>query len=326
MRYLLFALATLALVGCSRVASLTTLNPDGSLHEKLSLKVSNMQGLMAGLPGAAATPPGDPFAKAFKFDKTGATVTKSKLADVTVLTVERDIPAGDSPRSDFQLLSDKGTTSTDCKVEGIKLPNGDIEYDALIKYVGPPDTDLMQMDPAMRGSIKEALPARFQNTATIDGMTHDFEVGFLRTLLGPPFPEASSVMSDPDAAMLRLGGMVKSTLDGEAAKLLPDLTQAEREQFTQKLSKVFDLENLMKNQKTPGMGAIGAIGSMGSGKSAGNQDMSQMTALLYEVSFKGTVIETNGLVDPLTGHVYWCLYAASATVGDLKLHLVVRPG
>lgn len=323
MRYAFLAIAVLALVGCNRVASTTTLNSDGSLHEKLSLKVSDMQGLMsgAGLPGmtpGAAGAKEDPFAKAFKFDATGAKITKTQQSDVKVLTIERDVEAG-APHPDFQILSDKGQPETDCKIQGRKLPNGDLEYDAIVQYVGPANSDVLQIDPTTRAAVKSALPARYQTTEKIDAVTHAVEAALGKIMFGPPIPEITSLMINPDLSTLLLGSELKSVIEAEAPKSLPDLTPAEQERIAQKLTAAMNIPNMMNQQKTSHMGAMPGAGGNG------NAGMGSMTSLLYEVSFKGTIVETNGINDPLTGHVYWCFYAVSAALSEVRLHLVIRP-
>ncbi len=314
MKRLLVCLTAVVAAGCTRVTTLTTLHADGSFHEKTAFKVTSSP-FTAGMSAGA---PSDPFASAFKIDRAGAKVARSRESSADVLTVERDIAAGAPPYTDVQLLSNKGKLILTSQVQTTKLPNGDVEYNASLKYVGPPDPSVFEVDPGFRPAVKTALPPRYQSsTKVIDGFTTDLESSVLKTLFGPPYPELFNVMAAPDAMELRLGGTLKAAADSSAQKTMPDLTDSERSDCVTKVLKALHLSDWMTKQQNSHTGGIGA------GK--GNDDVSMFASMLYEVAFDGSVVETNGLQDSVSGHVYWCFYAASTELGDLRLHLVVHP-
>ena len=64
---------------------------------------------------------------------------------------------------------------------------------------------------------------------------------------------------------------------------------------------------------------------LNSAASTGDSDSNEMTPLFYSVSFPGTVVETDGLQDPMTGEVYWSLLPMVLDLGDVKLRVVVKP-
>ncbi len=58
-------------------------------------------------------------------------------------------------------------------------------------------------------------------------------------------------------------------------------------------------------------------------ESAGGEEV--LIPIVYEVAVDGKIVETNGLVDRVSGHVNWTLSVLAASIGAVHLTLVVKP-
>ena len=126
-----------------------------------------------------------------------------------------------------------------------------------------------------------------------------------------------NAIGNHDVIRLRFGDTILRSIQSQLSKDVPDLKDAERESTTHSLMQSLELDEWVDTHKIRQGSSPNAQYMGGEGNA--------YTPLLYEVAFPGRVVETNGLTDPVTGHVYWSLYADSASLGDIDLHLVVRP-
>ena len=303
MKIFLAILAAVAAAGCNRVSTFTTINANGGFQEKISFKLGQVPSLYI-----KAEPTVE---KEFNFDRAGTTVVHSEEKTAQVLTVQRNRSAGTAPYQDFQLLSDKGKVILTSKVSVHRALSGDISYDVKIKWMGSSEPGLAMIDADWRAAITKALPPRYRiNKPVIDRVSRGIGLSLTRFLMGPPYPEAPGLIGNPDAVKLRFDGtfhqMIQSELDSDA----PGLSPSERSLVVKTFMHLIDAGKYESDQESKQDKA---------GESRG------LTPLLYEVAFPGKIVETNGLTNPVTGHVYWSLYAASASLGDIHLHLVVRP-
>jgi hypothetical protein len=312
----------LFLTGCAHVATLTTIKADGSFHEKSTYNAGATGGLTAAFGGSAngaAPMPDMSVDKQFVLPKgPGVTVKKEMGKTGEVVTVERDITASDAPTPDVETLSDKGKPTMTSTVSVKKLPSGEIQLDEVLKWVGPasPLEDIQGDD--LRVQVKAALPERLRtSTPVIDRVIKATTASVIHTIMGPPYPILFDLAGNPDGAALRLKGSLGPEIRRDLATAAPDLTSQELDDTVAKIMQSAGFDKMSeKSQAKAGMSA---------NPGDKNSDTSGLTALLFEVGFPGTVVETNGLIDPVSNHVYWSLYAMSPCFGDVDLHLVVRP-
>jgi hypothetical protein len=248
-------------------------------------------------------------------------LVKGKNKGSNTITLERDVAAGAPPLQDIVAKSQTGKPLMTSSVSVAKLPSGDIQYDEDLKWVGPAQKfDQMSDVNRLRVEIKSALPERFRtSTPVIDRAVQAAVSSGVHAVMGPPYPILFDLMGNPDAAMFRIRSAISATLGSELARALPELTQAELDATQKTIAAKMDFSKMSDSGQPSGMAE-----KMGAG-AAGDSDVNELSAMFFEVSFPGRVVETNGLFDPVTGHVYWSLYPLSTAFGNVDLKVTVRP-
>ena len=303
----ILSIALLALSGCDRAVSITELNADASY--KRTVKFSHQV-----TPGATDE---TPIAGLIKFKGDGWTNKTETKDGVETLTATRAVSASDSPVPEFNLVS-KGTTFVESAVTAKKLPGGDIEYSETYAWIGPvKDKEKAAVREAkehvdLMGQLKRAAPSL--SDAQAQGFTEDLEEKLTRLLLGPNHPMLMSLITQPD-----LAAKLIRTKIFEIAKLhLIDkdgMSEADATVAARKIA----LEGINAGKASEVAGQ-----SQPSDPSKGNDDPA-MTLIQTEIHFPGTVVSTDGEVDPVDGSVYWAFYAAAATKKPVTLHARIHP-
>jgi hypothetical protein len=120
-----------------------------------------------------------------------------------------------------------------------------------------------------------------------------------------------SLLLNVDGATRRLNGIAYLANLQSFKEAVPGISDAEASEMSKSLTNLLNSEALDPGSNSPSESTPG--GDAG------------LTPLTFAVSFPGKVVETNGLVDPMTGEVYWSLLPLSLELADVKLRLVVQP-
>jgi len=322
--YLAAPLLVVFAAGCSRVSTLTTLRADGGYRRQSVYTLSATSG-MAELGDMASSAKDATFESAFSISKAGASVTKGNDGDDKQMTVARNMTAGAPPLTDVVLLDEKKKPAMTSTVTVRRLPTGELQYDERLKWLGSDATQQVAQIPRLREAIKAILPDRLKGSkATVDRVAMGLTKSMMHTALGPPYPLLFDFMVNPDAAKLRASGTIMNIIDSELKADVPEMNEIERAAGSRALISFADPKKMAGPGSDPTSLLGGTLPKGSDGKGSGGNNVS-MTALLFEVAFPGKVVATNGLVDPVSGHVYWSLYAMAAGLGEVDLHLVVRP-
>jgi hypothetical protein len=317
MKLWLFFLAVsgLALAGCARVSTETTLNSDGSYSRKIDFKMSKtaaMSGLSGG--GDAESTNEKKVEDYFKIPSgAGLKVTRKDTDSDSVVTVVRTGAAGADPVQDIALWADKGKILATSTVVVNKLPDGRLEYvEVLHSTQLAKDLPLIK---ELRPQVKKAIPASHQTTEVIDKVTREVAMNLTRALFGPPEPTLFSIFSNPELALRRINIIAYNA----NVRTLQDagLTEAEAKDAAKTLAQSLTDEVMNQSRKMEPQQQ-----SAPEQKSSDNE----MTPMTFSLKFPGQIVESNGLFDPLTGEVYWSLMPAGLEAGDVKLRVVVDPG
>jgi hypothetical protein len=297
------------LAGCARVSTSTGIRPDGSFSRKVVYTVSKSEGLSAPGSEGEKIEPGTYF----KLPSSAGDVKVARTEDKNnlVVTVTRDVPTGGSPLQDITLWAKKGKVMATSTVSVTKLSDGRIEYVETLHAVEPSAKSQKFMSTDLRAQIKKALPADAQKTELIDKLTQNIMTNLAHALLGPPEPYLLNLAMNPDATARRINGIAFATNVQAFKEALPAISEAEASAMARTLVNLLNTEAVEQNK------------SAESGPSSGPDN--ELTPLTFAVSFPGKIVETNGLVDPMTGEVYWSLLPMTLEVGDVKLRLVVQP-
>ena len=276
-------------------------------------------------------------AKMFAIPTQGVVKGTSKAGDKTY-TIDKKYAATGSPVRDITFLSDKGSALLKSTVTVKKLPDGNLSYDEALICTSLGGQSL---DPTgnSRAELKKLLPERFRtNSSAIDAATQAIAGPMLSFVFGPPYPHLFEMLGDQETSVLYLRTTLTPLLLASVAKALPDTTPAERTAILTGVmgdfKKVFDPTKQL--DPTGGLATGGNLSELGgaqgsafmSADSKGEDTANQLTPLLFVVAFKGAVVETDGLVDPATGNVFWSLYPMGASSVDkrpIHLHLIVKP-
>jgi hypothetical protein len=289
------------LCGCARVATTTTLRADGSAtrHVVYSAAKSGMEKKL---------PRVEDF---FKIPE-GVSSTRSEDKSALHITTTRELTAGSGPLQDVTLTTDKGKPVATSTVLVSRRLDGTIEYMETIHSIAP-EASLDKFNaPPLRAKIKALLPEEYRKTEVIDAVTRGVAVNIVHAVAGPPDPLLFELILSPDAAKRKItSAMLSDNLELFRTQM-PNLTEA------QARAMAADLSMFLAGD---GLDEIDFNGP----QQTQNDDPSGLTPLFFEVAFPGKVVETNGIVDPLTGRVYWSMLPMAADLGDVKLRLVVRP-
>jgi hypothetical protein len=184
------------------------------------------------------------------------------------------------------------------------------------------------MGPLIGVSARKALPPGLATDANARLLGPRLERALWTTLFSPPEPLLLDfydnllpipVLSDPDertAVMIRrLGPGIDAALSETfGARMSRD----QRHQTAVKLARQISEDTAQQSGKGDKMGGS-------AGKSPGSDSMTETFGGMYPVAITlvlkspGRVIETNGVLDDLTGEVYWTLYPQAALDHDVTL-------
>ncbi|MFI5385181.1 MAG: hypothetical protein ACHQ50_03580 [Fimbriimonadales bacterium] len=309
-----FLVAVVLLAGCARVSTSTTLNADGSFVRKVVYTVSKSNGL--GPPSGADTQKKEKPEDYFKLPSgPGVKVDHSEDKNGLIVTTTRTVAAGSAPLQDIALIADKTKILATSSVTVTKFPDGRLEYVESLHKLEPSTTAQQFVIPDLRARVKKALPVEYQKTELIDRLTREIMINLAHALVGPPEPNLFNLLLTPDSSARRVNALAFTANVQSFKNAVPDMTPVQATTMARTLA------NVLNQDMLSGAGPSGPGASPNKENSADND----MTPLFFAVSFPGKMVETNGLLDPVTGEVYWSLLPMALDLGDVQLRLVVQP-
>jgi hypothetical protein len=258
-----------------------------------------------------------------------------------VLTAVKEIRAGDSISGDLTVKAGAKKGQAQARVVNLATVRsagpGKWVYTETFHWQGVKPSIGKDMQPLFKASLKRALPpalATGQNAALFG---QNLQSSMWSALFSPPEPLLLNfydnlvpipAFSDPEerTSLLtrRLGPVIDATLKQTFGSRL---TAEQRRQTALKLAREIALET---------SAAAGTGDKMGgtAGKSPGTDSATESFGGMYPVAISlivkipGKVIRTNGLVDDLSGEVYWTLYPQAALQHDVTLtaEFEAKPG
>ena len=300
------AFTLLALVGCDRVVSNSELQADASYKRTISF---SHQGSL--VPGSD-----DPkITDLVKFAGDGWTTKTSSKEGAETLTATRTVQASATAKPELS-LNGKGVTYVEGTVTSEKRADGDIDYTETYKWVGPVK-DKEKTD-AREGKQRADHIAQIKalapnlTDAQVATFVSDLDSYLEKLLLGPSRPLLVSLMAQPELSAkilrIRIFEFAKKSLSEKYGMSDADATRIARK-FAQ------------EGSTTP----PADVPSTSSGDPSKSSDDPAMTLIQSEIKFPGTVVSTDGEVDPVDGTVFWAFYAAAATNRTVVLHARIHP-
>jgi len=308
----LFVVTLIALAGCARVNVTTTMAADGGFTRVVKYTINSKEGAPGAMPGMP-TKAEDAFV--IPAASPGVAVAPTSDKDGTSVTVTRKIAPGSAPVQDITALNGKKKPMLTSSIAVRKRSDGLLEYTETLHWVGV--VDKSNMDPAaFRAIVKKCLPAKFQTTEIIDHTTHRAMWEAVHILFGPSDPLLTTAIMNQDVFELKLRGAIFTHLVPVFQDEAPGMTADEAETAVRKLVPELEASEIMKKSSNP---------TPPDPTSPPKNDTGDLLPLTYTVSFPGKVVKTDGITDPMTGGVYWSLYAPVVEFGDVTLNLVVDP-
>jgi hypothetical protein len=236
------------------------------------------------------------------------TVTRETKDDGLVVTCKRSMKAGETANHDVVCRAKADGKVVDVCVNSCLVKEtapGVYTYTETIHWIGPKPKDLI--DAGFDKVLKSALPATVATDASVKHLSEKFSREFLLTLMGPPDPLFTSIMSqimmNPDLAMRKLSARMGEGLDQALKDEYGDRMTAEQRHGT--IKKLVDVAFKSTSDKTNVDPTKGP-----------DKDTGSMSALTFAVKMPGKITSSNGLIDKLTNEVYWGMYPEAAAMGE----------
>lgn len=308
--------------GCARVATTTTISQQGEIVRKAVYTIPNSTlalDSMGALPGVEDTTGKEPKpptpADYFKIPEASGTVKvePSDNPGEVKVTVTQTGTIDTLQNVGLTLWEKKGTPLVTSAMKVNKLENGNLEYVEVLHWAGKRESQQMHLDPELRAKVKAILPEEFRKTEVIDKVLLDVGLNLVYAVFGPPEPAIGNFFVDPDGSVRK----VNTLLVPANAKTLRACLEGISEEKALELSRSLSKSLFVDPEKT-----VADKKGDNDSKDSGNG----MSTLHFAVAFPGKVVETNGIIDPLDGHVYWSLMALAAEPKDIELRVVFQPG
>ncbi|HLO98355.1 MAG TPA: hypothetical protein VK171_07150 [Fimbriimonas sp.] len=292
-------LLALFAVGCAKTSSTTVVEENGNWTRTVKYTIGK-------------DPAGDKWMDVFALPEDG-TFKKSEVTKESEksTTLSKSYKVGIDPITDI-IVKDAGVTRLKNYVMVREIAPGKFEYYEKIVFPEP-KTDKMDEDSAKYiARIKEALPAGIATEEELKQLSKKSIVGLMRLMFGPDDHLFGTLLLNPDGAGRRLKFKIaKQQYDLLRATFGTKLTDEQLQATVKKLLADFDAQDVAKsNQPDP--------------QSPTPQSNSDFIGISVAVKMPGTLVETNGDIDPLTGEVFWDLASNSAELEPVELRAVYQ--
>jgi hypothetical protein len=297
-------LAGLALSGCVRMTSLSEVTPQGAVDRKITVKLTD-----AGMGNEKLTPQG-----LITFTTPGLWTlsTRTEKQD-QILEASRRLPSGAEHGVDF-VMNDGGKGKAQCQVKVIKRDDGLVEYTETWTWTGPKGTALSEQ---LNKDARQAFGARMKEAGyteeEVDKVMVRVGKSIFRAVLGPAEPLLPTLVMDTGLAMRKLRVAMADDMEAALGEIKPSLPAPQRRELTVAILK--DLTSQLENSRTAGP----------SEAQGGESASGQLVGLELAVAFPGTLVESNGVADPIDGRVYWNMYLEACEIEPVVLRAVFRP-
>jgi hypothetical protein len=292
----------LALSGCSRVKATATVAGDGSFERVVRLTVGKDQFGLGQAPRPSDLLAFDPAWKV----ETGA--------DEKEDWIEGRLAGLPGPGAKLTLRKPSGEKVLEGVAESRRLDDGTIEYTETYTWVGKPSGDPPKPNPEFRAAAKAALAALELTDAQLDELETAAVRALHRAVFGPSEPLLMQLLTSPDMAARKMKTAAGLALIERAApwaegRMAPEELRAAVRVMVDAVDSPVDPAKEAQEAGQPGE----------------DEEAAPPVNLTVFVSGPGRVVETNGIVDPLTGEVYWSFFDLAAEIGPVVLKAVYKP-
>lgn len=292
-------LLALCVVGCAKTSSTTVVEENGNWTRTVKYTIGKDPGADQWMDVFALPEDGS-------FKKSEETKESEKITTLT-----KSYKVGIDPISDI-IIKDKGATMVKNYVMVREIAPGKFEYFEKIVYPNPKVDKLNSDSEKYIATLKAALPPGVATDEEIKLIAKKSVVAFMRLLFGPDDHLFGTLLLNPDGAGRRLKFRIaKQQYDLLRATLGNKITDEQIQQTVKTMLKDLDVEDKAK-------------GSQPDPNAAGPGNNSDFVGISVAVKMPGTLVETNGDIDPLTGEVFWDLASNSAELEPVELRAVYQ--
>ncbi len=307
-RRLAFVLLSLSLVSCARFGAVTEVSANGTWTRESRFITSEDS---SDKPGSLEFSIRQELSDYFVIpEDDGWQRGASNELGEGVLTLRRSANEGEK-LSELTVLSKAGEPWVRNEVTVRRLSDERLEYRETLRWVGPRIDAVKEASKKFVEALVEQLPDDIEKrevVATV--LAKSLRQNYVRLLFGGSNqqPLMSQAMVHREVAVRRLSTRLRMAALADLQAQLGDHPQAKRwPEVTAHIAKFATLEKLGKDDD-------------------GENDLLDDDRLLIPLSFTaklpGRIIETNGEVDPVSGEIYWTLFAGSAAFEDVVIRAV----
>lgn len=294
----------LILVGCDRASTETTLNAKAGFERRVQLT------LAADMMGGEAPTVKDRI----RLNGSGWETTSEKKEEGETFTFKRSVASSQAPTVDYTLTGG-GQDWMSCTVESKVLPDGNIEYTETYQWLGPKEKETEEEAAKKKEKLAEVyaeLKAFGATEAQAKEFSDKLEQRIMRLMFGPNKPMMADLFSQPESTLRRLRSEIYYSTQQIALEMFPSANKDEIAKFAKKLATKVDNSELGTDK--PMQKADEAQKKTG-----------EMVMIEGSVAGVGTVVSTNGEIDPVEGRVYWSMYSQACEGAPVVLRAVFKP-
>lgn len=284
-------------VGCSRTASESEINADGTWKRTLRLSVSKgMDDKPLKIENVFKPPVGANWKVSQKTEK-----------DTLTLTATGDFKVGAPAFTDISIKDKQGTKLVN-SVQVHEIAPGRIEYIETFTWTGKADNTSGEATASLGGEIRKYVPTSV-DPETVKKMSNEVTRGVWRAMFGPGDPLLLHVMSNPEYATKKLTQRLGPIMEQTFVKYTDDLMTAEQRTAAIKgMMKSMNQGDLLKtpNKENPPSEDGGG----------------DLVPMYVNVKVPGKIVETDGEVDVINGEVFWALFPEAAQFGPVTVRVV----
>jgi hypothetical protein len=326
-----FGALAAALAGCAHETATTTVRANGGWTRKAVFTIAQSDNDKATKKLALRDVFTPPSGAGWKVEQK---TTGEKPPQITVTAIKQALP-GETITGDLTVKSAAAKGSLPARVVNEATVRsagpGRWLYTETFRWTGSRPAIGKDMAPLLGQSLKSALPAPFATDASVRELGPRLQRALWTTLFSPPEPLLLDfydnllpvpILSDPDE---RTGVMIRRLGPGIDAALLQ--TFGARMTPEQRHETAINIATRIASYTGEQAGTGSKMGGT-AGSSPGTDSASESfggmvpVAITLVVKMPGRVVETNGVVDDITGEVYWTLYPQAALDHDVTLRAV----
>ena len=295
----------LALAGCARVKSSTAVAEDGSFERTVRLTVGKEQTGLGPVPK-----PGDlmAFDQAWKVE-TGGDAKEDWIEGRLAAT-----PTAGEAGPKLTLRKPSGEEVLVGTVAAKRLDDGTIEYTETYQWVGKATGERPKPSPEFRAAAQTSLADLTLTPAQLDELETAAAKALHRAVFGPSDPLLMQLLTSPDLAARKMKTVAGLALI-ERARPWAEGKMTEEELRAAVRVMVATVDSPVDP----------AAEAQQAGQPGAEEEAAPPVNLTVFLTGPGRIVDTNGIVDPLTGEVYWSFFDLAAEIEPVVLRAVFRP-